>query len=98
MGAGSILRTLFQTQEQVTGDNQCNHRQKKNQTKHSDNHALPLLCDRSLGSVRGQLVTSYRSLQILKQICIQLLPVGETINYYYYYYFLAQTESFHIVT
>lgn len=51
MGGGSILRTLLQTQDQVTGDNWCYHRQKQNQTKNSDNHVLPLLCGRSLGSV-----------------------------------------------
>lgn len=62
----SILRALFQTQDQVTGNNQCYHRQKQNQTKHSDNHISSLLCSCSLGSVGGQLINSCRSLQISK--------------------------------
>lgn len=87
MGGGSIWRTLYQTQDQVTGDNRCNHRQKQKhkQSIHTTTF-FPLLCGRSLGSSGGQLVTSCRSLQISKQICIQLLHVGETIYYYYYYY------------
>lgn len=106
MGGGSILRALFQTQDQVTGDNRCKHRQKQNQTKHSDNHILPLLCCHSLGSVCGQLITSCRTLQMSKQICTQLLHVGEKkykfyyycYHYCYFFFFLAQNESFHIVT
>lgn len=38
---GSILRALFQTQDQVTGNNQCYHRQKQNQTQHWDKHLFP---------------------------------------------------------
>lgn len=32
----------FQTQDQVTGDNWCNHSQKQNQTTHSGNQVIPL--------------------------------------------------------
>lgn len=54
-GVSIYFEDTFQTRDQVTGNNWCDHSQKQNQNTHSDNQVIPLLCRCRLGSVEGEL-------------------------------------------